>query len=372
MLDENIAYAREAFSEFGEVMLMQGRFINNDVLKDADALIVRSVTKVNETLLKDTNVFFVGSATIGTDHIDKEYLNKRGIHFAGAKGCNADAVAEYVLTAIFNYIERFDRKLDDLSIGIIGVGTIGKRIEQYAEAFGITVIPNDPPLQEKTGDPKYRSLEEALQADIVTIHTPLTFEGNHKTYHLINESNCHFIKEGSLVINSARGRVIDTEPFLHCIMNKNICTVLDVWENEPEISITALKRADFATPHVAGYTLQGKVNGTKMVYDRFAILMGQEQKWEPSLPPLKESGISIKTNHSVEDVFAQVMLQVYDIYEDTLRFKQLIHMSESDRTNYFDRLRRNYPLRREFTDYRIFLEPYNERMDELFTLLRFG
>ena len=267
IIDENIAFAKEAFNQFGEIDLLPGNKITNNRLKDADILIVRSVTKVDEVLLKGTPVKFVGTATIGTDHIDLDYLKKNNITFADAKGCNAYSVAEYVIVSLLHLAVKLNLQLKGKTIGIVGVGNIGSKVAAFADALGMEVLLNDPPLQRQGVKRSFVSLNEILEADIITFHVPLNKEGIDKTFHILDENKFSAIKGNTIIINSSRGAVIDNKALLKAIREKNLKVVLDVWENEPNISIDLLKEVVIGTPHIAGYSWEGKVNGTILIYN---------------------------------------------------------------------------------------------------------
>ena len=350
--DENIIYAKEAFSQFGDVRLLPGRKITNAELKDADVLIVRSVTTVGENLLSGTNVKFVGTATIGEDHIDKEYLGRNGIGYSNAKGSNALAVAEYVLSAIAGFLNESGSSLRGKSIGIIGVGTIGSKVAKFAEALGLEIIRNDPPLKRLTGRTEYLSLEEALSADIVTFHVPLNMGGRDNTFHLLDVENLEKLKPNSLLINSSRGAVVNNKvlsEFLNA--GNNIFTVLDVWENEPEINLELLNAVNFATPHVAGYTYEGKVNGTVMIYNAVCNYFGLEKKWKPPVNKLTDNEIVVDKSLSLEESLNSVFQKVYSIKEDSKRTKAKILSDKENHALAFEKLRKEYPLRRELRNY---------------------
>ncbi|MCK9425079.1 MAG: 4-phosphoerythronate dehydrogenase [Ignavibacteriaceae bacterium] len=352
VVDENVAFAEEAFSKFGEVRLLHGREIDKSVLKDADALIVRSITKINRTLLEGTSVSFVGTATIGTDHVDLDYLLKNSIGFADAKGCNADAVAEYVFTALFSAVVKQNISLKDKTIGIVGVGNIGSRIVKLAEAYGLKALMNDPPRQKKESNPDFVSLEEILTADIITIHTPLTYEGDDKTFHLFNENNLRQIKEGTIFINASRGEVVDNTALSDLLDENKFTAILDVWENEPNIDQELIKKVLFTTPHVAGYSLEGKINGTKMMIDAMNKFFNKNILWQPQLLKCENAEIEISTSIPVEEILYSLFNKIYNIDEDSNRLK---NFSGSDKSlgKYFDLLRKEYPFRREFTNYSI-------------------
>ncbi|RPI66939.1 MAG: 4-phosphoerythronate dehydrogenase, partial [Ignavibacteriales bacterium] len=236
IIDENIANAEEVFSQLGEVILLPGREITNRILKNSDALVVRSITDVNKELIEGTAVKFVGTATIGSDHIDADYLVKQNIAFADAKGCNAEAVKEYVFTALTEIVVEKELKFKNLTLGIIGAGNIGGRVAECAEALGMNTILNDPPLKRKTGNNIYKEIEEALTADIISLHVPLNKEGIDKTLHLFDKERLNRIKDECILINSSRGSVIDNRKLNDVINEKGFTVVLDVWENEPEIN----------------------------------------------------------------------------------------------------------------------------------------
>lgn len=353
IVDENIAFAKEAFSEFGDVRLLHGRNITNATLKEADALIVRSITKVNEALLKNTPVKFVGTATIGTDHIDLEYLKSNNIAFADAKGCNADAVAEYVFTSIFYLCIMNNIKLENKTIGIVGVGNIGSRIEHLANAIGLNIIKNDPPLKRKTGDNSFKELEEVFGADIITLHVPLNREGEDKTVHLFNENNLKKLKERAIFINASRGQVVDNQALNKIIPIKNFLVTLDVWENEPQVNLDLLKKVKLASPHIAGYSLEGKVNGTVMIYNSFCKFLNFAPKWNPELPKIENNMISEPDKESFEEKLGEIFTKIYNIAVDDKNIREIIKQPFEERGKYFDFLRKNYPLRREFINYRL-------------------
>ncbi|MCK9212604.1 MAG: 4-phosphoerythronate dehydrogenase, partial [Ignavibacteriaceae bacterium] len=334
-------------------------------------LIVRSITKINKELLEGTSVTFVGTATIGTDHVDLEYLNERSIGFADAKGCNADAVAEYVFTALFSAAVKKNISLKDKTIGVVGVGNIGSRIAKLAEAYGMKVLMNDPPRQKKEFSSSFVSLEEILTADIITTHTPLTYEGDDKTFHLFNKINLRQIKEGTILINASRGEVVDNTALSDLIDENKFTAILDVWENEPNIDKGVIKKALYSTPHVAGYSLEGKINGTKMMVDKMNKFFNKNILWQPQLPELENPEIEIHHASSNEAVLHSIFNKIYSIEEDSKSLKTFVGSSES-LGKYFDLLRKEYPLRREFTNYSIKANALPEELAKLLRALRFN
>lgn len=370
--DENISFAHEAFSQFGNVELIHGRKINPHILKDADILIVRSITKVDKELLDSSPVRFVGTATIGTDHIDLDYLQQKGITFTDAKGCNSDAVAEYVFTAITKLAVKHFIDLEGKTIGVIGTGNIGSRIVHIADTFEMNILKNDPPLQRETGRDDFVSLNEALTADIITLHVPLNLSGDDKTVYLLNESNLRLIKDDAILINASRGQVINNSALLKFLRSRNVHTVLDVWENEPDINIELLKQTEIATPHIAGYSLEGKVNGTGIIYDALCSFLGEEKKWQPHLPEVSGSRIEISNSGNITEDSAKIFNTIYDIGRDDADMRKLINMPAAERPHHFDLLRKNYPLRREFSNYSIAMQSEDERMERILRELRVG
>ncbi|MHC1738889.1 MAG: 4-phosphoerythronate dehydrogenase [Ignavibacteriaceae bacterium] len=341
VVDENIIFAREAFEEFGTVNLVNGREIKKEMLTDTDALIVRSITNVNEELLKGSRVKFVGTATIGDDHIDKEYLQRENIIFTNAAGCNANSVVEYVFCGLIYLLKKYKLDPKHLSIGIAGAGRIGGRVAKVCETLGMKVLLNDPPLKRKTGDEKYLPLEEVLQCDVVTFHTPLNRGGIDNTVHLLNGGNLEMIKAGAIIINTSRGEVIDNKALWETGKEKKLKMIIDVWENEPDISSDLLDLCEIGTPHIAGYSTEGKANGTKMVYDKLCEFLGREKKWKPMLDVEREKiKVAEMKRYSIEELF-ELTSGFYEIMRDDKMLR------EAGGKN-FDELRRKYPFRREF------------------------
>ncbi|AFH50664.1 Erythronate-4-phosphate dehydrogenase [Ignavibacterium album JCM 16511] len=369
VVDENIEFAKEAFSLFGQTILLPGREITNEVLKDADILIVRSVTNVGEKLLNGTSVKFVGTATIGTDHIDLNYLNYRNIRFADAKGCNAFAVAEYFLTALMKVCSDEKISLQDKSIGIIGVGNVGSKVAKFSELLGLKILRNDPPLERKNPHEKFYSLDEALQCDIVTLHVPLTFKGYDKTFHLLNENNLMKIKDGAILINTSRGAVVDNKSLRKIVTGKNLHLIFDVWENEPDLDLSLLERVKIGTPHIAGYTLEGKVNGTIIIFDALNSFLGTDYQFDFTLPPVKNNILSYNKNIFDEQEFSNLLSEIYNIETDNDQMKKMLYFGREDRIKYFDTMRKYYPLRREFNNY--IVKSDSQQLMKIFKGLRF-
>jgi len=288
VVDENIPYGREAFETLGEVVLRPGRAISPEDVRDADMLMVRSITKVNADLLDNSRVRFVATATIGVDHLDEAYLRERGIQYASAPGCNANSVAEYIAAALLVLGETRGFLVRNRKLGIIGHGNVGKKVEQKASALGMEVVLNDLPLARETGDPKYRPVDEIFDCSIITVHVPLTRTGPDTTYHLLDESFFNRCKTGTIIMNTARGSVVDGAALRAALESGKIgAAVLDVWEGEPNVDLGLLPNCAIATPHIAGYSFDGKVNGTKQIYAAACAFLSVTPTWDPTplLPP---------------------------------------------------------------------------------------
>ncbi len=349
--DENIALAQEAFSTIGEVICAPGRSITRQMLLDKDVLITRSITQVNRELLDGTAVKFIGTATIGTNHIDLEWLEEQNFGFTDATGCNADAVAEYVLSVISRIMAEQKKSFTDTSIGIIGHGNIGTRVEKLCKAVGMLPFINDPPKAIMSGGVGYVSLKEALACDIITFHTPLEKESDFPTWHLLHEGLIQYIKPGAIIINASRGEVTDSRTLHRLHYEKKAIIVLDVWEDEPYADPDLLKISLFSSPHVAGYSNRGKLNGTEIVYKKVCDFFGLKSLWEPQYPlppkinfPVSGEGISPTYIHSITRLLDH-------LDQDTAAMKKLINLERSARGAEFDRLRKDYHLRFEFRDY---------------------
>ena len=356
VVDEEIPFGRDAFSHLGSVTLLPGRAMTREALREAHALIVRSVTKVDATLLADTTVQFVGTATTGVEHIDREYLAARDIGFAAALGCNANAVAEYVLTALLVTAHAKGLVLSGKTLGIIGAGRIGSLVAAKAPALGLRTLLRDPPLARTTGDQRYRPLAEILQADFVTLHVPLTLDGPDATFHLIGANELAHMAPSSILINTARGEVVDNAALLEALTGETLGgAVMDVWEREPAIDWDLLNHVTLGTPHVAGYSSDAKINGTVMMYHTCCRFWGIEPSWSPP-PDLPTTLAPVTVPHLAFDADGKdfqtlahdIITTLYDLPGDHARMQDVLAVPEPLRPQAFDLLRRDYPHRREF------------------------
>ncbi len=353
--DENIPCAREAFSHLGEVRLLPGRAMRRDALANTELLLVRAVTKVDAQLLHGTAVRFVATATIGTDHVDRNYLAQQGITFTSAAGSNANSVAEYVLAALLHHAVKRALSLEKLTMGIVGVGHIGSRVAKMAAGLGLKVLLNDPPLARETHDPKFLPLAALMEADIITLHTPLTHAGADATFHLFDRERLEKMKPGSTLFNTCRGEVVDNAALKEILQSGHLrAAVLDVWENEPAIDTELLQLVEIGTPHIAGYSLDGKLNGTNQIYHAACEFLGVAPQWqiEKVLPLIAEPVIKLKENFETHERKLNTLIKrVYDITADDRRLRAILNFPTAARGRYFDELRKNYPVRREFHNY---------------------
>ena len=358
--DANIPFVRECFSSIADVELMSGRDMTPEAVAGADALLVRSITPVNEPLLAGSSVRFVGTATIGFDHVDVGYLEQHHIGFASAPGSNANSAAEYIIAALLELVRRHGIRLEGKSIGVIGAGNVGSRVAAKCEGLGMKVLRNDPPLQRETGDPKYVPVEALYDCDFITIHTPLTREGIDKTFHLANERFFTSLKQGAVFLNASRGAVVDSAALRAAIEAGRLQAVaLDVWEHEPDIDVDLLKRVDLGSPHIAGYSLDGKIAGLIMIYEAVCRHFGLTPKHrvEDFLPEADVPRLDLATEgRDDEAVLAEVAEAVYSIKRDDADLRQIDAEPPQTRGRFFDALRKNYPVRREFHNTTVILD----------------
>jgi erythronate-4-phosphate dehydrogenase len=366
--DENIPFVKECFASIGDVQALSGRRITPGVVADADILLVRSITPVDEKLLSKSKVKFVATATIGFEHVDVDYLKKRGLCFASAPGSNANSVADYIISALLSVGKKHKITLAGKSIGVVGVGNVGSKVAKKCAALGMKVKLNDPPLSRQTGDAKYRPLNELFDCDFITLHTPLTFEEQDRTCHLADDKFFNSLKDGCVFINTSRGGVHDTAALKTAIQNKKLgAVILDVWENEPNIDCELLRLADISTPHISGYSLDGKIAGMIMIYNAACEHFGLEPKHQTSdfLPPPTVAKITIeKIGLDQQQVLHDTVHQVYCINRDDFNTREITMVEPEKRGKFFDDLRKNYPVRREFQNTTVILSKSSPALSE--------
>ncbi len=352
LIDRNINLLFDSLEGFSNNKLFNGReLINQDIVDfNCDILFTRSQTKVNEELLKNSNVKLVATATTGTEHVDIDYLKQNNIEFYDAGGSNANSVAEFVVYSILDWAIKNDFNLNEKVIGIIGFGRIGKIVKHYANQLGLKILVNDPPLFENNfqfpNDVIYSELDEIFQfADIITNHVPLTYKGNHKTYKLINEDQIKLMKDNSLLIHHSRGGVVDEQALLNFKVRKNLFYSIDVWENEPNFNKELANMSEIATPHISGYSFDGKLNGAKMMLDVFAKYSGIKANYELIDYELnKTKRKSINSFRKIKHIHRYIDCH-RNLSQDIGNFKQIKNLENSNIE--FDLLRKNYPNKRE-------------------------
>jgi len=353
--DENIPLVKEAFAHLGEVITFKGRELNREQILKADVLLVRSVTKVSGNLVRGSRLRFVGTATIGTDHVECETLSELGIHFASAPGSNANSVGEYVIAALLALASDRERDWRGKTLGIVGVGNCGSRVEALAPALGLELRFCDPPLARETGDTRYRPLLEIADADILTFHVPLTKTGPDPTYHLINEDLLARRPPQGVVINASRGAVADSVALRrHFGKESDQLLVLDVWEGEPAIETDLLELTALGTPHIAGYSYDGKVKGMLMLYEALCGFLGVKAKWFAAPFMTRDAEpFSLEKHSDFLRALDSLIRRCYDIRFDDQNLRNLLRISGSEQADYFDGLRKNYRERREFPSYEV-------------------
>ncbi|QUG74948.1 4-phosphoerythronate dehydrogenase PdxB [Erwinia sp. E602] len=351
LVDENMPYARELFSRTGNVVAVPGRPVPQAELEDADGLMVRSVTQVNAALLAGKPVRFVGTATAGTDHIDEAYLGEQGIAFSAAPGCNAIAVVEYVFSALLLLAERDGFRLTDRTVGIVGVGNVGSRLQARLEALGIRTLLCDPPRADRGDAGDILPLADLVAAaDVLTFHTPLFREGPYQTLHLADEALLRALKPGTILINACRGEVVDNAALLQVLDDRDdLSVVLDVWEPEPDLSVPLLEKVDIGTAHIAGYTLEGKARGTTQVFEAWSQFIGQPQQvpLDTLLPPAEFGTITL-SGELDQPTLKRLVHLVYDVRRDDAPLRRVAAIPGE-----FDRLRKNYQERREWSSLQV-------------------
>ncbi len=368
IIDAHIPYIKGALEPYADVKYLKGADINASDVTDASALIVRTRTKCNATLLENSKVKAIASATIGFDHIDTDYCKSSNIAWSNAPGCNSGSVLQYVAAATMLLLKKEGVHPSKLTFGIVGVGHVGKKVADFAKKLGFKVLLNDPPRARAEGDDKFVSLGRiARKCDIITFHVPLNRDGADKTYHLFNEKFANKLERKPYIINSSRGEIAETNALKKAKKeNKVKDLILDVWENEPGIDTDLLDMALIATPHIAGYSADGKKNGTEMSVEKVANVLNLPLKdWKATNVPLPQETL-FKLNCatlSAMSVLRKIIWFTYDIKQESKNFKKEYRD--------FERLRNEYPLRREFFVYTIKLKNCRKEVKELVKSLGF-
>ncbi len=342
--DDKIPFLKGALDRVAEVEYIPGAEISKSDLKNADCLITRTRTICNAGLLEGTKVRFIASATIGSDHIDAAYCKTNGITWTNAPGCNSSSVKQYLLSALFYLASLRQLELGELTLGIIGIGNVGSKVADAAKAMGMNVLQNDPPRQRREGITDFVELKEVLnKADVITLHVPLIKGGTDNTHQLVNWDFIQNMKQGSMLINTSRGGVVDEQALLKGISHGRLSNVvLDVFNNEPGINLEILNAITLGTPHIAGYSLDGKAQGTTMSVRAISHFFHLDlDHWAPGSIPVPENNVLMAdaSHGTAQDVIWELFRQTYDVTVDDGRLR--------NDPGTFERLRGDYPFRRE-------------------------
>lgn len=364
----SVLFGEEAFSTLGKVVMAPEEAIAPELLRDADVLITRSKTHLGEDLLRGSSVKFVGTATAGVDHVQQHFLEEQEIAWASAPGCNANSVGEYVVTCLLGLVQKHGLLLEDLTLGVIGAGHTGTAVAQKARTLGLKVLLNDPPLAlaEKRYD--LVDLDELLQqANVISLHVPLTNTGPFATEQMANYQFFERIQPGSLLIHACRGPVVHSDALLLALERKALlAAAVDVWESEPRFRIDVMDRVDFATPHIAGYSYDGKLKGTMMVYNEACGFFERPPIFRPEQqdagyrPTRKIDG----RGRLEEDILWEVVGSAYDVEEDDRRLRAGAVADDAARGAFFSGMRRTYGHRREFPFFNVQLDHCAETVTE--------
>ncbi|MCW8925566.1 MAG: 4-phosphoerythronate dehydrogenase PdxB [Xanthomonadales bacterium] len=350
IIDDKIPYIRGALEPYAEVVYLPGKQTTAEVVKDADALVTRTRTICDRKKLAGSKVSYIATATIGFDHIDTDYCAEAGIKWSNAPGCNAESVNQYIASALFSYAQRRGLTLKGMTIGIVGVGQVGTRVAKTCEILGMGVLLNDPPREREEGPDQFVSLQTVCeQADIITFHVPLNMHGVDKTHHMADEAFLQSLHKEPLLINTCRGEVFESGPVYRARQAGMVSgLIIDCWENEPQLDLDLLALVDYATPHIAGYSKDGKANGTRASVRAISRHFGLGiDDWEPSgvepppTPLIRLDG----GGQTDEQVLAEAVLATYQIADDDRALR--------DNPERFEQLRGDYPVRREFGFYSV-------------------
>jgi len=355
IIDDKIPFIKGALEKVAEVLYVPGNHIDSSVVKDADALLIRTRTHCNKSLLKGSSVKFIATATIGYDHIDTDYCAESGIAWTNAPGCNSSSVEQYIVSAYLYLASMQGFELNSKTIGLVGLGNVGSKVDRAMQALGCKVLRNDPPRQEAEGAVGFTSLRELLaEADVVSMHVPLTSSGVYKTHGMAGSDFFAGMKKGAVFMNSSRGEVVDERALKDAIRSGRLSdTVLDVFENEPDVDRELLSMLTLATPHIAGYSADGKANGTTMSVRALGKFfnLGLDD-WTPkNIPhPGNREIFADAADSEITDLVSEVFAWTYSIQEDHDRFM--------DNMDKFEKLRGDYRIRREPSAYSVRL--YND------------
>ncbi len=370
--DENIPLLDAFFQGFGEIRRVPGRSLDRATVEQADVLLVRSVTNVNRALLEGSKVRFVGTCTIGTDHLDLDYFKQTGIQWSSAPGCNARGVVDYVLGSLQTLAEIEGADLNQRTYGIVGAGEVGGRLVKVLKGLGWNVLVCDPPRRIAEGG-DYVSLAQIIeQCDVVSLHTPLTKSGNGSTWHLFDRQRLEQLKPGTWLINASRGPVVDNAALREVLLEReDLQAVLDVWEGEPEVDVDLADLCVLATPHIAGYSLEGRQRGTAQIYQAFCAYLGQEPSIQLSelLPALWLAEVHLNASTDPAWALATLCRSVYDPRRDDADFRRSLVGTVQEQRKAFDLLRKHYPERREIDGLSVRINGESAALSEIVSAL---
>jgi erythronate-4-phosphate dehydrogenase len=371
-VDRAILGWEEAFSDLGETRPYSAKELKPADIRDADILVVRTVTPVNASLLKGSSVRLVAAASAGTDHIDQEYLKDCRIHFSYAAGCNANSVSEYISTALHIVASRKGWTLKDKSIAVVGVGNVGTRVAEKARALGMRVLLCDPPLRNSTGDLQYKLLEDVLDADILSFHVPLAAGGPYPTWHMVDDRLLDRLSPSQFLINSSRGAVVDSREIKAALRDRRIeGAIIDVWEEEPRIDYSLLELVDIGTPHIAGNAMDGKIRATEMTREALCryLKLFTARQMNPAYP--KDRVLRPASGTDSQEAVLSVLLQAFDIRKDDADLRTLKDTPREKAADSFELLRTRKPLRPEFRHFIVDLDKRHIHLAEVFVALGF-
>jgi len=366
--DDKIPFLKGVLEPYSNVRYLPGFFITNKEIRDNDAIIIRTVTKCNDKLLEGTAVKFIAAASIGYDHIDTEYCRKHNITWTNAPGCNSSSVQQYIASALLHFAKHHSFRLSGKTFGIVGVGNVGKKVAGLATTLGMNVLLNDPPRERVEGKKEFVTLEQILaESDIITLHVPLTKKGIDKTYHMVDKQFLQKMNPGCYIINSSRGSVVNEMDLMKVVRSgKPGGVILDVWENEPDINPELLNLIDIGTPHIAGYSQEGKANGTAMSVRAISKFynLGLNTWYPENIPAPDHPEIRVEcAAKSEEEILREIIHSTYPIEKDDARLR---HSPEK-----FEALRGKYPVRREFPAFEVNLKNGNPELRKKIEALGF-
>lgn len=364
--DNKIPFLKGALEPYADVVYLPGKDTTAEVLKDADAVITRTRTKCNESTLKGSSVKMIATATIGFDHIDTEWCEQNGIEWTNAPGCNSWSVRQYMASLLVQILNHYNLDRHNCTLGVIGVGNVGSKVAEIASILGLKVLLNDPPRARKEGNAGFVSLDEIIEkSDIITCHVPLQRSGQDATFHLFDQERISQLKPHQILINTSRGEVVDNKSLKAALQNKMIkAASLDVWENEPDIDTELMELLFTATPHIAGYSLDGKANGTWMSVQAIGKKFNLPCKdWKVTEVPNPAQPVEFcidLNGKNIDQVLDEAILYTYNIFTDDRRFRE--------NPTEFELQRADYPIRREFPAFTVRftnIDKFQENRDDL-------